>query len=436
MEKILLKRVGTPRAADIGVAREHGAYTALAQAFEMRPVDVIEEVKRSGLRGRGGAGFPTGVKWSFAAMDPKHPKYLICNADEGEPGTFKDRFILEGDPHLLIEGMLISAYAIGAERGFIYLRAEYPAAAAILENAVAQAYEHGYLGANILGKGMTFDLSVHRGAGAYICGEETSLIESLEGKRGQPRLRPPFPANSGAWAKPTVVNNVETLSSIPGIMTMGAEAYSKIGAEGSPGTKIFSISGAVNRPGGYELPMGTSLHDLIHTYAGGIRDGRKLKAVIPGGASTPMLPASKADTAMDFNSLLSAGSMLGSGAVIVMDDRTCMVHAAAVLVRFFVHESCGKCTPCREGTGWLHKIYERLTTGKGRPGDIELLQSVCGKMKGKCFCPLGEGSINPVLSSIKHFRVDYEQCISRQGCGGEKCRGRLQEKMLVAEKSM
>jgi NADH-quinone oxidoreductase subunit F len=435
METILLRRAGINRAADIEIAMEHGAYAALGQAFELRSVDVIDEIKRSGLRGRGGAGFPTGVKWGFAAMDPKNPKYLICNADEGEPGTFKDRFILEGDPHLLIEGMIISAYAIGAERGYIYLRGEYPGAARILENAISQAYTNGYLGKNILGKGVTFDLSIHQGAGAYICGEETSLIESLEGKRGQPRLRPPFPANSGAWAKPTVVNNVETLSSIPGIITMGAEAYSKIGAEGSPGTKIFSISGAVNRPGGYELPMGTSLHDIIYTYAGGIKDNRRLKAVIPGGASTPMLPASSVDVAMDFNSLLTAGSMLGSGAVIVMDDRTCMVHAAAVLVRFFVHESCGKCTPCREGTGWLHQVYNRLLGGQGRPGDIDLLQSVCGKMKGKCFCPLGEGAINPVLSSIKHFRADYEQCISHQGCGAEKCSGRMRACSCMAEKS-
>jgi NADH-quinone oxidoreductase subunit F len=436
MEKLLLKRTGINRASDIDVALEYDAYSALERAFELRPVDVIDEIKRSGLRGRGGAGFPTGVKWGFAAMDPKNPKYLICNADEGEPGTFKDRFILEGDPHLLIEGMIISAYAIGAERAFIYLRGEYPAAAHILENAISQAYAEGFLGRNILGKGFTFDLSVHRGAGAYICGEETSLIESLEGKRGQPRLRPPFPANSGAWAKPTVVNNVETLSSVPGIIAMGAEAYAAIGAEGSPGTKIFSISGAVNRPGGYELPMGTSLHDIIYRYAGGIRDNRKLKAVIPGGASTPMLPASSVDVAMDFNSLLSAGSMLGSGAVIVMDDRTCMVHAASVLVRFFVHESCGKCTPCREGTGWLHQVYTRLIGGKGRPGDIELLQTICGKMKGKCFCPLGEGSINPVLSSIKHFRADYEKCISHQGCGEGKCSGTMRACHCEAAKSV
>jgi NADH-quinone oxidoreductase subunit F len=421
MEPMLLKRVNMPRAADIDVAMANGAYAAVSLAYGMRSLDVIDEVKRSGLRGRGGAGFPTGVKWGFTAMDPKTPKYLICNADEGEPGTFKDRFILEGDPHLLIEGMIIAAYAIGSERGFIYLRGEYPAEAEILGRAIAQAYAKGLLGENIQGKGMRFDLSVHRGAGAYICGEETSLIESLEGKRGQPRIRPPFPANAGAWGKPTVVNNVETLANVPYILVLGSAAYAKIGTESSPGTKIFCVSGAVNRPGGYELPLGTTLREIIETYAGGIRGGRGLKAIIPGGASTPMLTAKHLDVKMDFNSLLAAGSMLGSGAIIVMDDMTCMVHAAAVLVRFFEHESCGKCTPCREGTGWLHQVYSRMLRGDGREGDIDLLLNICGKIRGKCFCPLGEGAIQPVLSSIKYFRGEYERCV-RKECSGAKCR--------------
>jgi NADH-quinone oxidoreductase subunit F len=424
MEPMLLKRVNMPRAADIDVAMANGAYAAVSLAYGMRSLDVIDEVKRSGLRGRGGAGFPTGVKWGFATMDPKTPKYLICNADEGEPGTFKDRFILEGDPHLLIEGMIIAAYAIGSERGFIYLRGEYPAAAEILGRAIAQAYAKGLLGENILGKGMRFDLSVHRGSGAYICGEETSLIESLEGKRGQPRIRPPFPANAGAWGKPTVVNNVETLANVPYILALGSDAYARIGTEGSPGTKIFCVSGAVNRPGGYELPLGTTLREIIETYAGGIRGGRRLKAIIPGGASTPLLTAKHLDVKMDFNSLLAAGSMLGSGAIIVMDDMTCMVHATAVLVRFFEHESCGKCTPCREGTGWLHQVYSRMLRGDGKEGDIDLLLNICGKMKGKCFCPLGEGAIQPVLSSIKYFRGEYEQCV-RKECGGKNCRGMM-----------
>ncbi len=433
---MLLKRTGIPRSADIEVAVAHGAYGAVAAAYGMRPVDVIDEVKRSGLRGRGGAGFPTGVKWGFAAMDPKTPKYLICNADEGEPGTFKDRFILEGDPHLLIEGTIIAGYAIGAERGYIYLRGEYPGAAEVLDHAIVQAYAKGFLGNDILGKGIRFDLSLHRGAGAYICGEETSLIESLEGRRGQPRVRPPFPANAGAWGKPTVVNNVETIANVPYVLLLGSQAYAKIGAEGSPGTKIFCVSGAVNRPGGYELPLGTTLREIIYTHAGGIREGRRLKAVIPGGASTPMLSAEQVDVNMDFNSLLAAGSMLGSGAVIVMDDQTCMVHAAAVLVRFFAHESCGKCTPCREGTGWLLQVYTRMLGGGGRPGDIELLQNICGKMKGKCFCPLGEGAINPVLSSVQRFREDYERCVRGQECAQQKCRITAVENRHTIQKSL
>ena len=422
MEAMLLKRIHIPNSTDIDVAMAHGAYSSVKKAYAMRPVDVIDEVRRSGLRGRGGAGFPTGTKWSFAAMDRKTPKYLICNADEGEPGTFKDRFILERDPHLLIEGMIIAAYAIGAEQGYIYLRGEYPAVAGILERAIDQAAEKGLLGKRLGGKGVSFDLTVHRGAGAYICGEETSLIESLEGRRGQPRVRPPFPANAGAWGKPTVVNNVETLANVPFVIGLGSDAYARIGVEGSTGTKIFSVSGTVNKPGGYELPMGTTLREIIYTYAGGIRGGRELKAIIPGGVSTPMLTAAHLDVRMDFNSLAATGSMLGSGAVIVMDDRTCMVKATSVIVRFFEHESCGKCTPCREGTGWFSQIYHRMMRGEGRENDIDVLLSICGKMKGKCFCPLGEGAIQPVMSSIRHFRSDYERCIRKEGCDDPACR--------------
>ena len=423
MNQMLLKRISIPNSANIDVAMAHGAYASVEKAYATRPVDVIDEMKRSGLRGRGGAGFPTGTKWSFAAMDPKMPRYLICNADEGEPGTFKDRFILEQDPHLLIEGMIIAAYAIRAVRGYIYLRGEYPVAFGILNRAIAKAYEKGFLGSNIRGKGVAFDLSVHRGAGAYICGEETSLIESLEGKRGQPRVRPPFPANAGAWGMPTVVNNVETLANVPFVISLGSEAYAQIGSEGSTGTKIFSVSGAVMKPGGYELPMGTTLREIIYTHAGGIRGGRRLKAIIPGGVSTPMLTPDHLDVKMDFNSLLSAGSMLGSGAVIVMDDSTCMVKATAVIARFFEHESCGKCTPCREGTGWLSRIYQRLVAGKGRENDIDVLLDICKKMKGTCFCPLGEGALQPVLSSIRYFRADYERCIRRDGCDAKPCKG-------------
>jgi NADH-quinone oxidoreductase subunit F len=421
MQAMLLKRTAIPNSTDIDVAMAHGAYASVAKAYAMRPVDVIDEVRRSGLRGRGGAGFPTGAKWSFAAMDLKKPKYLVCNADEGEPGTFKDRFILEQDPHLLIEGMIIAGYAVGAEQGYIYVRGEYPAAAGILERAIGQAAAKGFLGKQLGGKGVSFELEVHCGAGAYICGEETSLLESLEGRRGQPRVRPPFPVNAGAWGKPTVVNNVETLANVPFVLGLGSEAFAGTGVEGSTGTKIFSVSGAVNKPGGYELPMGTTLREIIYTHAGGIREGRNLKAIIPGGVSTPMLTAGHLDVRMDFNSLAATGSMLGSGAVIVMDDRTCMVKATSVIVRFFEHESCGKCTPCREGTGWLSRIYQRMTRGEGRENDIEALLSICGKMKGKCFCPLGEGALQPVMSSIRHFRGDYERCVRKEGCDDGSC---------------
>ncbi len=418
MEKMLLKRVDIPNSTDIDVALKHGAYSTLAEAFGMRPLDVVNEVKRANLRGRGGAGFPTGLKWELCSRVPGALKYLLCNADEGEPGTFKDRFILLHDPHLLIEGMVISGYAIGAERGYIYLRYEYPTALGVLEKAIAQAYAKGYLGKNILGKGVNFDLSVHRGAGAYICGEETALIESLEGKRGQPRIRPPFPASQGAWRKPTVINNVETLANIPHLIKMGADAYAKIGEESSPGPKLYGVSGMVNKPGVYELPMGTTLREIIYTHCGGVRGGKKLKAVIPGGASTPMLTESRLDVKMDFNSLVAAGSMLGSGAVMVMDETVNMVAATYTLIRFFAHESCGKCTPCREGTSWLYQIYKRLMHGEGRPDDIDLLLYICETVKGKCFCPLGEGAIQPVLSSIKHFRGDYEQWI-KEGRRGQ-----------------
>jgi NADH-quinone oxidoreductase subunit F len=411
MEKMLLKRVDIPNSTDIDVAMKNGAYSTLATAFGTRPVDVINEVKRANLRGRGGAGFPTGLKWELCSRVPGSLKYLLCNADEGEPGTFKDRFILLQDPHLLIEGMVISGFAIGAERGYIYLRYEYPTALVVLEQAIEQAYAKGYLGKNILGKGVNFDLSVHRGAGAYICGEETALIESLEGKRGQPRIRPPFPASQGAWRKPTVINNVETLSNIPYLIAMGADAYAKIGEETSPGPKLYGVSGMVNKPGVYELPMGTTLREIIYTHCGGIRGGKKLKAIIPGGASTPILTEQHLDVKMDFNSLVAAGSMLGSGAVMVMDETVNLVNTAYVLVRFFAHESCGKCTPCREGTSWLYQVYSRLMHGEGKPDDIDLLLYICDTVKGKCFCPLGEGAIQPVLSSIKHFREDYEQWI-------------------------
>ncbi len=417
MEKILLKNTENADSADIDVYIKTGGYKGIPKAFELKPSEIIEEIKKSGLRGRGGAGFPTGMKWGIAAADSKFPKYLVCNADEGEPGTFKDRHILEKNPHLLIEGMVISGFALGSEYGYIYLRGEYPHAKDILERAIKQAYEKKYLGKDILGKNIKFHLAVHQGAGAYICGEETALIESLEGKRGQPRLKPPFPVNAGAWGMPTIVNNVETLSNVPYIIDAGAGAYSKIGSKDCPGTKLFSVSGCVEKPGVYELPMGISLREIIYTHAGGIRGGKKLKAVIPGGLSTPVLPADKIDCPMDFISIQKYGSMLGSGAVIVMDESVCMVKVAHRAMKFFEHESCGKCIPCREGTSWLEKILQRIEHGKGREEDLGLLSGIAETMSDKTFCPLGDGAACAVQSMLKHFRGEFEEHI-KKGVGG------------------
>jgi NADH-quinone oxidoreductase subunit F len=416
MQNYLLKNINKPNSADIGEYRKSAGYESLRKALSKKPEDVIAEVKKSALRGRGGAGFPTGMKWDFASRDPKFPKYLLCNADEGEPGTFKDRPILEKDPHMLIEGMAISAYALRAERGYIYLRAEYPGAKDILERAIQQAYDQGFLGENILGSGFRFDLSVHRGAGAYICGEETALIESLEGKRGQPRLKPPFPVNSGAWGMPTVVNNVETLANLPLIIGIGAEAYSKIGSPDCPGPKLFCVSGFVEKPGVYELPMGTKLRDIIYEHCGGMKGGRKLKAVIPGGISTPVLPPAMIDCAMDFVNLPKAGSMLGSGAVMVFDETVCLVKVCMRAMKFFEHESCGKCTPCREGTGWLRNILERIERGDGKRGDVGLVQEIAANMAGKTFCPLGDGAASVAGNFIKHFREEFEYHIENKKC--------------------
>jgi NADH-quinone oxidoreductase subunit F len=416
MENVLLKNIENPNSADIDEYIKAGGYKNLQKALELKPPDIINEIKSSGLRGRGGAGFPTAMKWNFAIADPKFPKYLICNADEGEPGTFKDRPILEKNPHMLLEGMIISGYALGSEFGYIYLRCEYPHAKDVLNRSIEQAYEKGYLGENILGRGIKFHLSVHQGAGAYICGEETALIESIEGKKGQPRNKPPFPVNSGAWGMPTIVNNVETLSNIPYIVEIGGEAYSKIGTEECPGPKLYSVSGCVNNPGVYELPMGTSLKDIIYVHAGGIRGDKKLKAVIPGGISTPVLPADSIDCAMDFVSMPRAGSMLGSGAVIAMDESVCMVRVTYRALRFFEHESCGKCVPCREGTDWLRKILERIEDGKGKEGDIDLLSDVAGIMSGRTFCPLGDGAAGVVLAMIKHFRGEFDKHIKNAKC--------------------
>ena len=411
----LLRNIENPNSADLGEYEKAGGYQSLRKALEMEPKALIEEVKKSGLRGRGGAGFPTGMKWTFANADPKFPKYLLCNADEGEPGTFKDRPILEKNPHLLIEGMAVSGHALKAQFGYIYLRGEYPHAGNVLNAAIKQAYEKGYLGENIMGKGVKFELTVHQGAGAYICGEETALIESLEGKRGQPRIKPPFPVNVGAFALPTVVNNVETLSNIPVIMEIGADAYAKIGSPDCPGPKLYSVSGHVQRPGVYELPMGTTLREIIYTHAGGIRGGKGLKAVIPGGISTPVLPPSMIDCPMDFVAMSKHGSMLGSGAVMAFDETTCLVKVCLRAMRFFEHESCGKCTPCREGTGWLRRVLERIEKGEAEKGDIDILGDIAANIAGKTFCPLGDGAASVVINFLKHFRKEFEEHIEG-GC--------------------
>lgn len=417
MEKFFLKGIENPNSADIKEYQGIGGYKSLSKALDMEQKDIIDEVKKSGLRGRGGAGFPTGMKWTFAAADPKLPKYLLCNADEGEPGTFKDRPILEKNPHLLIEGMVISGYALKAEFGYIYLRGEYPDAKNILERAIKEAYEEGFLGDNIQGRGVRFHLSVHQGAGAYICGEETALIESLEGKKGQPRIKPPFPVNVGVFSMPTIVNNVETFANLPLIIELGAEAYSKIGSPECPGPKLFSVSGHVERPGVYELPMGTSLWEIIYTHCGGVRDGKRLKAVIPGGISTPVLPADNINCPMDFVNMPKHGSMLGSGAVMVFDETTCLVRVSYRALKFFEHESCGKCTPCREGTGWLKNILERIENGKGKMEDLHTLEDVAGNIAGKTFCPLGDGAASVVQNFLKHFRDEFEAHIREAGCG-------------------
>ncbi len=416
MEKILLNRVHLENSRSIEVYLAHEGYEGLKKALAMTPKEVTEEVKKSNLRGRGGAGFPAAMKWGFAAADPNTPKYLLCNADEGEPGTCKDRQIMEGDPHELIEGMIIAGYAFGAEFGYIYLRAEYPRLVGILETAIAEAGEKGFLGRGILGSDFNFTIRVHRGAGAYICGEETALIESIEGKRGQSRIKPPFPVNVGVFGKPTVVNNVETLSNVSHILRKGGKWFAGIGPEKCPGTRIVSLSGHVERPGYYELPMGVTFREVIYEHGGGIRDGKALKAFIPGGASAPCLTSQHLDVKMDYDSVAAAGSMLGSSALMVMDETTCMVKVAERLTRFFVHESCGKCTPCREGTDWLLKLLQRIEGGQGKEGDLDLLGEICDNISGKTFCPLGEGALGPVRGTLKYFEEEYREHLRLKGC--------------------
>lgn len=400
-----------PNMKDIDVYIKNGGYQALEKVLkEMQPSQVTDTVKASGLRGRGGAGFPTGVKWGFVPANI-NPKYVVCNCDESEPGTFKDRKIIEHNPHQLVEGIAIAAYAIGAVKAFAYLRGEFAFGAKVLQDAVDQAYARGYLGKNILGSDFSLDMVVHRGAGAYICGEESAQLESLEGKRGYPRLRPPFPAVSGVYAKPTLINNCETLSTVPLIVKNGAEWYTQWGTEKSKGTRAYSLSGHVNKPGTYDLPMNTTLRQLIEDYGGGVPGGKKVKAVIPGGSSAAMLPASMLDTPIAFDELAAAGSMGGSGAVVVMDEDTDIVRATLRIHEFYREESCGKCTPCREGTFWLVQIIERIVHGGGLPGDVEKLLDICSQIGGRAFCLLADGAIPCIISSIKYFREEYEYYI-------------------------
>ena len=412
MEKVLTQNFGLKDSHKREVYESTGGYGALKKLFAMKPEEVIEEVKKSGLRGRGGAGFPTGLKWSFVPKDSPKPKYLCVNADESEPGTFKDRYLLELDPHRLIEGVIICSYAIGCHNAYIYIRGEFVFPKERLDQAIAEAYEKGYLGKNIQGSGYDLELTVHRGAGAYICGEETALLNSLEGLRGMPRLKPPFPAVVGLFGCPTVVNNVETLSALPFILNQGAEAYRQFGTEKSPGTKMFSVSGHVVRPGVYEIPLGYSLKKLIEEDCGGMRDGKALKAVIPGGSSVPVLPAKEAmEVNLDYEALAEKGTMLGSGGVIVMDETTCMVKALTNLAHFYSHESCGQCSPCREGTGWAHKILKRILAGEGREGDLETLKRIADNMAGKTICVLADALSLHFWSYLKHFRSEFEAYI-------------------------
>jgi NADH-quinone oxidoreductase subunit F len=415
--KVLTRNMHVPNLPQIDVYLSLGGYTSLAKALrEYKPADVVEIVKKSGLRGRGGAGFPTGVKWSFVPRTTGKPIYLCVNADESEPGTFKDRLIIEKDPHQLIEGIAIAAYALECHKAFIYIRGEFVYGAGILQKAVAEAREKGYLGTNILGSGFDLDIVVHRGAGAYICGEETALLESLEGKRGHPRLKPPFPAVVGLYKCPTVINNVETLANVPHIVANGPEWFASIGVERNTGTRLFGVSGHVQKRGVYELPMGVTLRELIYEHCGGIRDGRQLKAVVPGGSSVPVLRADNIDIRLDFDSVAKAGSMLGSAGVIVMDDSTCMVRAVRRITKFYAEESCGQCTQCREGTEWLYQILSRIEKGTGRPGELDVLLDICTNMKGRTICPLSDAAAMPVESYIRNFRDEFEAHITEHRC--------------------
>ncbi|HEX7088420.1 MAG TPA: NADH-quinone oxidoreductase subunit NuoF [Vicinamibacterales bacterium] len=415
MDPILTAYVREPNSFTLDFYQKHGGYEALRRALGMKPDEVIELVKASGLRGRGGAGFPTGMKWQF--VDKKTtPRYIACNADESEPGTFKDHLLMERNPHLLLEGCAIACYAIGAKVAYIYIRGEFFHVQQVLERAIDEAYRAGILGRNIFGSGFDCDIFVHRGAGAYEAGEETALLESLEGKRAQPRNKPPFPAVVGLYNKPTAVNNVETLCNVPSIILRGPEWYAALGPEKNGGPKLFCVSGHVQKPGVYEASMHTTVRSLIYDYAGGIANGRALKAVIPGGSSVPVLLPDQLDVPASFDGLMKAGSLLGSAGMIVMDETTCMVWVAKNLLHFYRHESCGKCTPCREGGDWLLKILSKIERGEGAMRDIDLLLSVADNIAGKTLCAFGDAAATPVLTTIRNFRHEFEAHVREGRC--------------------
>jgi NADH-quinone oxidoreductase subunit F len=419
-EEILTARMNAHPADSHTIARYEatGGYEALRKGLKMKPEEIAAEVKASNLAGRGGAGFPTGVKWGFLA--PSTPRYLVINADESEPGTFKDRQLLERDPHQLVEGIVIAAYALNANRAFVYIRGEYPRPARRLHAAIEEARAAGYIGDDVLGSGFSLEVTIHLGAGAYICGEETALLNSLEGLRGEPRIKPPFPAVAGLYAKPTIVNNVETISNMPWIVTNGGAAYDAIGPEGSRGTRLFSVSGHVERPGNYEIVMGMTWRDLIYDLGGGVRGGKALKGWIPGGASAPWLTPEHVDEPITIQACTRLGTMLGSGGIVVMDESTNVVAAALSLVRFFAHESCGQCTPCREGTSWLERILERILHGQGRMSDLDLLLDVSDNISPglrwppamTTICPLGPSAVSPITSIMANFRDEVVAMIA------------------------
>ncbi|TAK31299.1 MAG: NADH oxidoreductase (quinone) subunit F [Chloroflexota bacterium] len=417
-EPVLLRNAGHPEVRDIDGYLARGGYQGLTKAVkELSPAQVIEMVKSSGLRGRGGAGFPTGNKWSFIPADPKLTRYVVCNADESEPGTFKDRALLQADPHQLVEGIAIASYAIGCQRAFVYMRGEFAEEADLLERAIGQAMEKGYLGRKILGTDFALEITLFRGAGAYICGEETALLESLEGKRPMPRSKPPFPAIAGLYASPTVVNNVETLVNVPHIIVNGPEWYASIGVPPrNTGPKIYCLSGLVKRPGWVELPLGVTARELIEEHGGGLREGRRLKAFIPGGSSAALLTPEHLDTPMEYDTLMKIGSMLGSAGVIVMDDSVCIPHAMLRTTEFYYHESCGKCTPCREGTFWMVKVLSRIVDGAGTSEDIDRVLAICEMAHNNALCALLEGAIAPLTSSIHLFRDEFEYHVRHGRC--------------------